>query len=154
MDRDALLVAALGAAVVGCTAGREDDPAPVPTTPSPTPAAADVALLESWWRRERSLAASLPASYIPLRNNHLTRAAAVAEHLAALGAAPPSPPAPVPVADHAKAARDAAARYVAELTGAASADVAVLGAELAAGARQHAVVLAALAAPRPSGTPR
>jgi hypothetical protein len=102
----------------------------------------DVALLTAWLVSERRLLASLPPAAAPLRNAHATRAAAVAEHLAARGAPVPSGPSTSPVRDAATAPRDASSRYLADVARAASADVAVLGAELAAGARQHAVVLA------------
>ena len=140
MDRRAFLGAALGAAVA-CT--RRAAPRPLPTaTPAPTPTVdPDVALLTSWWLSERRLLASLPAAAAPLRAAHATRADAVAEHLAARGATPPAAPTAAPSRDAARTMEDASARYLADLARAASADVAVLGAELAAGARQHAVVL-------------
>jgi hypothetical protein len=147
VDRRGLLGAALGlaagAAVAGCTNGGGTSPTPAPTTPSPTPTLdPDLAILTAWWQSERRLLDSLPTTAAPLRAAHAARLAAVAEHLAARGAPPPSPsPSPRPVTALVKAELDASARYLKDLAAVASNDVAVLGAELAAGARQHATVL-------------
>ena len=157
MDRDALLTAALGAAVlVGCTPGRrEAAPTPSPSSPSPSPVEdPDVAVLVEWHGAEGALAFRYDAlvkavpALAPLRANHRTRADAVAEHLTRLGGTP-SPgavvnPSASPAAlakSLAKAERDHAARVLSRLSRVRDPDVAVLGAELAAGARQHAVLL-------------
>lgn len=157
MDRDALLAAALGAAVLsGCTSGDERPPRPTASpTPTPSPVDPDVALLRSWATAERALAAryapavrAVPALK-PLRANHLARATAVADHLRARGtvapAVPRQPRAPRETAALLRALADAetrqAARYVAALARVRDPLVAMLGAELAAGARQHATVL-------------
>jgi hypothetical protein len=155
MDRDALLVAALGAAVLtGCTPDRQPRPTPS-ASPSLAPTDPDVATLRAWASAERSIAArygtlvrTVP-SLKPLRANHLARAAAVEERLAFLGAAPPSPPATEALrgkpaallSAFAAAERRLAARYLADLRALRDPALAVVGAELAAGARQHAVVL-------------
>jgi hypothetical protein len=160
VDRDALLVASLGAAVLtGCTTS--PSPAPLPSgspspSPSVTPAAdPDVALLVTWASRERVLAAryaalarSVPA-LAPLRANHTSRAAAVERLVAERGGRlletkPPralTGPRRDVVAAFVTAERRLAARYVAALRDVRDPDVAVLGAELAAGARQHAALL-------------
>ena len=155
MDRDALLTAALGVAVLsGCTATRRTAPPAPSPTPSPL-AHPDVAVLVEWGEAERALAfryaplVKAVAALAPLRANHLARAEAVDEHLARLGGGTPSPGAVVnpsaPPATLAKALakleRDHAARCLSVLARVRDADVAVLGAELAAGARQHAVLL-------------
>jgi hypothetical protein len=157
VDRDALLVAALGAAVLtGCTTS--PSPAPLPSgspSASRAPVDPDVALLATWASRERVLAAryaalarSVPA-LAPLRANHTARAAAVERLVAARGGTPletePPPALKGPrrdvVAAFVTAERRLAARYVAALRDVRDPDVAVLGAELAAGARQHAALL-------------
>lgn len=156
MDRDAALVAALGAAVLaGCTERRVAVP-PTPSGPvTPSPADPDVATLAAWSASEQRLAVlyaplvrAVP-SLAALRRNHTARARAVEGRLRALGSARASISRPVaphgrPVAlaaGLAAAERKAAAAYVAALSGLRDPDVAVLGAELAAGARQHVVVL-------------
>jgi hypothetical protein len=156
MDRNAALAAALGAAVLaGCTADREA--APAPTTPSattPPPADPDLALLSGWYAAERRLAARyavlvrrVPA-LAPLRANHDTRADAVRDHLLVRGASPAEQPgAPLRgaprslVKSFAAAERRLAAAYLSELARVTDPKVATLGAELAAGARQHATLL-------------
>ena len=133
MDREGLLVAALGAAVLtGCT--RHDTPAPTPT-PSPT-TDPRVAVLAAWWTTEATLHASTPPSHVPFRNAHRARLAAIEERLAALGATPPPPPRAGRL-DLAGAERS----YTRSLAGLSDPDPVTLGAELAAGARQHAAVL-------------
>lgn len=152
-DRRALLLGALGVAVAGCTSGGGDDPSPTPaqSTASPTPATPpDAALLTAWWLTERRLHDALPASYVPFRAAHEARIAAVEEHLRALGAPVPTAPAPKRIDDHTKAAIVASAGYLGDVRRAVSPDVAVLGAELAAGARQDAMVLAALPSKAPA----
>jgi hypothetical protein len=153
VDRRAAL-AALGALVVtACTERRHALP-PSPSASSPPPVDPDVTTLVSWSASERRLA----LLYAPLlgkapalralRDNHTARAAAVADRLAVRGLSPSPVPTPVRkggvpalvaalVADE----REAATRYLAALGRIADPGVAVLGAELAAGARQHAVVL-------------
>jgi hypothetical protein len=157
VDRDAALVAALGAAVLaGCTQRRVPVP-PSPSRSSTASPAADpaVAVLLGWEASERRLAA-LHASALrrvpgltTLRRNHLARAGAIADRLRARGVASPSPtPAvrplhgkpPALVAALVAAERGAATAYLGALAR-VDADLATLGAELAAGARQHAVVL-------------
>lgn len=154
MDRDALLAAALGAAVLtGCTVPRR-----VPALPSPTPSPPpdpDVALLRSWGAAERRAvtAYDTPVRTSPalntLRANHLARAAAVEALLAERGASP-SPPAlaapvlPAPVALE----RALVAGYLRDLGAVTDPGVAVLGAELAAGARQHLALLPLVPAPK------
>ena len=164
MDRDALLAAALGAAVLtGCTTSSPTPPGPTPSpTPSATPEDPDLALLTAWATDERVLAAryapavrAVPA-LAALRANHVTRAAAVVEHLRVRGAAAPAVPAQPPtkaapralVAALADAERRLAGRYVAALGGVRDPLVVTLGAELAAGARQHAALLALVPVPR------
>jgi hypothetical protein len=146
VDRDALLAAALGAAVVtGCTAPRRVPALPSPSTsPPPDP---DAALLSSWALAERRTAGLYAATgpLATLRANHLARAAAAEALLAARGASPSPPPAvparPAAVAALVAAERALAAGYVAALGRVTDSAVAVLGAELAAGARQHAALL-------------
>jgi hypothetical protein len=147
VDRDALLAAALGAAVLtGCTAPRR-----VPALPSPSPSSApppdpDAALLSSWAASERRVAGLYgPGGPLaPLRANHLARAVAVEALLVARGASPapsPAPARPAAVAALLTAERSLATAYLASLARAGDPAVAVLGAELAAGARQHAALL-------------
>jgi len=157
VDRDALLAAALGAAVLsGCTSGSGSRPTPAPTpTPSASPADPDLALLRSWATAERALAAryapavrAVPALKA-LRANHLARATAVVDHLRVRGAVAPAVPrqprAPRDTRALVRGLADAesrqAARYLAALARVRDPLVAMLGAELAAGARQHATVL-------------
>lgn len=152
MDRDALLVAALGAAVLGaCTPDR------TPALPSPTSSVSpstvdpDVAVLTAWALAERNIAArygllvtKVPALK-PLRANHLARAAYVASLRPGITVTPTATPlrgAPkVVVPAFVKAEKALAVSYVAALAGVRDPDVAALGAELAAGARQHAALL-------------
>lgn len=160
MDSDALLVAALGAAVLtGCTPS-----APVPSpsvSPSVPPSAdPDVAVVSAWAVEERSLAARygplaarVPA-LAPLRANHLARAAACEALLSARGAVVPHatgrPSNGAPralMAAFATVERRLAARYLTDVALVRDADVAVLGAELAAGARQHALALSVVRVP-------
>lgn len=147
MDRDALLAAALGAAVLtGCTS--DDDPAPTPRPGPPTGHSSrdvdpDLPIVLAWWVSEHHLQKATPATYVPLRAARAERIAAMAERLLALGGNTNSP-GPKPIADLAKAERDASARYLVSLARVTDPAVAVLGAELAAGARQHATVLALL----------
>lgn len=149
-----MLAAALGAAVLaGCTrsSGR-----PEPTaspTPSPSPVDPDVAVLTAWYAAERGIADRYGTPTGPvlkaLRANHLARADAVLDHLRVRGVVAPTPvPRPAlrgKTASLVRAFRDAekalASRYVTGLGAIRDPKVAVLGAELAAGARQHAVVL-------------
>ncbi|HVF05761.1 MAG TPA: hypothetical protein VNA20_13045 [Frankiaceae bacterium] len=166
MDRDVVLAAALGAAVAaGCTTSER--PAPEPTaavTPTPTavPEDPDVVALRSWLAAERRLAARYAAvvrqvpALRPLRVNHTTRATALTDHLRARGV-DPGPAATVAplrgkpgtvVRTLARAERDLAAAYVATLPKVGDTAVLLLGAEFAAGARQHAVVLAQVEVPR------
>ncbi len=159
MDRDAVLAAALGAAVLtGCT-GRARRSAPTPSAPppsaSPTPTDPDVATLLSWAAAERSIAARYAAfarsvpSLAALRTNHLARAEAVEEQLAFRGVRVVDAPATPPlrgarrsvVRAFATAERRLAADYLRDLRALRDAGLAVLGAELATGARQHAIVL-------------
>ncbi|HEU0132823.1 MAG TPA: hypothetical protein VFQ85_17725 [Mycobacteriales bacterium] len=160
MDRDALLVAALGAAVLtGCTP-RSDRPGPA--TPSPLPSLApdpDQALLAAWAAAERLAAArydrpvrAIPA-LAPLRANHLARARAVEARLTASPSAAPAPPAlggpPAAVVRAlVTAERALAASYAAAVARAADPEVVLLGATLAAGARQHAALLPILPLPK------
>jgi hypothetical protein len=152
VDRDALLVAALGAAVLGaCTPDR------TPALPSPTvsvpasPVDPDVAVLTAWALAERNIAArygllvtKVPALK-PLRTNHLARSAYAASLRPGITVTPTAKPlhgAPkLVVPAFAKAERALATSYVAALAGVRDPDVAALGAELAAGARQHAALL-------------
>ncbi|MDQ1712594.1 MAG: hypothetical protein QOE45_2044 [Frankiaceae bacterium] len=151
MDRDALLAAALGAAVLtGCTAPRRV-PSPSPTPPPVDP---DVAVLRSWAALERRAVATYDVAVrtapalAPLRANHLARAAAVEALLATRGATP-SPATPASRApDPSSAERGLVAAILASLPRVADPDVAVLGAELAAGARQHATLLPLVPRPR------
>jgi hypothetical protein len=163
VDRDAVLAAALGAAVLtGCTSPSRPAPTPSPSPSVPPPVDPDVAVLLSWAAAERSLAAryatavhAVPALK-PLRANHLARVAAAADHLRVRGVVPPPPPARAPlrgtpaslVRALADAERRLAAGYLADLTGVQNPKVAVLGAELLAGARQHATVLALVPLPK------
>lgn len=149
-----MLAAALGAAVLaGCTRS-PDPPGPTPSpTPSPSPLDPDVAVLTAWYAAERGIADRYgrPAGPVlkALRANHVERAGAVLDHLRVRGVAAPTP-APRPAlrgrtASLVRAFRDAekalAGRYVLGLAAIRDPKVAVLGAELAAGARQHAVLL-------------
>ena len=164
MDRDALLTAALGAAVLtGCTPGRRDA-APPPESPSPSASPTvgpDVAVVVEWADAENALAfryatlvKSVPA-LAPLRANHLARAEAVSEHLARLGGTP-SPaavlhrklPLPALVRSLTEAEREHATRVLARLSRLRDPDLVALGAELAAGARQHAVLLGLVPLPK------
>jgi hypothetical protein len=154
VDRDAVLAAALGAAALaGCT--RAADP-PGPTsspTPSPPPVDPDVAVLTAWYAAECGIADRYGKPTGPvlkaLRANHLARADAVLDHLRVRGVVAPTPAARPPLrgktASLVSAFRDAeralAGRYVLGLGAIRDPKVAVLGAELAAGARQHAVLL-------------
>jgi hypothetical protein len=155
VDRDALLAAALGAAVLtGCTVPRRVPALPSPT-PSPSPPDPDVALLRSWAAGERRAvtAYDTPVRTSPalntLRANHLARAAALEALLAERGASP-SPPAiaapglPAPVAME----RALVAGYLRDLAAVTDPVIAVLGAELAAGARQHLALLPLVPAPK------
>jgi len=149
-----VLAAALGAAVLaGCTRS-SSPPRPSPSpSPSPTPVDPDVAVLTAWYAAEHGIAARYGSPKGPvlkaLRANHLARADAVLDHLRVRGAGPPTPVPQPPLrgktASLVKAFREAeralAGRYVTGLGAIRDPKVAVLGAELAAGARQHAVVL-------------
>lgn len=159
-----MLAAALGTAVLAACTPSSPDPAPAPSpgTPSPTPVDPDVALLRTWSADERVLAARYAAlvravpALKPLRANHVARAAAVADHLRVRGAAPLPIPAqaaskarpPALVDALADAERRLGARYLAALASVRDPKVAVLGAELAAGARQHVAVLRLVPLPR------
>jgi hypothetical protein len=146
VDRDALLAAALGAAVLtGCTAPRRV-PALPSLSPSPAPPDPDAALLSSWALSERRVAGLYGPTgpLAPLRANHLARAAAAEALLVARGTSPSPPPAPArpaAVAALVAAERSLATGYLASLPRVTDPSVAVLGAELAAGARQHAALL-------------
>ena len=151
MDRDALLAAALGTAVLtGCTTSRRDPaPTPSPTTPSPTPVDPDLATLRTWWTAEIRLSrayARASREIRPLGANHAARAAAVADHLRVRRAPLPARPAARALSRAAlrTAERRLAADLLADLAGVRDPLVATLGAELAAGARQHATLLGLL----------
>ncbi len=135
MDREGLLVAALGAAVLtGCTS--HDEPAPTPTpTPSPT-ADPEALVLTSWWTQEETLYANTPPSHVPFRAAHRARRTAIEERLRARGVPIPGEPERWTL-DLAGAER----AYTRSLAGLTDPDLVTLGAELAAGARQHAAVL-------------
>ena len=165
MDRDSLLAAALGAAVLtGCTSRSRPAPAPSASpTPSPAPTDPDVAVLSGWIVEESRLADAYGAiverlpSIAPLAGNHRDRAEELVTQVARRGAVPPrggpgggartGSPGRV-VAELARLEREAAARYLTALGRVADPGVAVLGAELAAGARQHAAVLRRVRTPR------
>ena len=158
-----MLVAALGAAVLaGCTTSGAPDPEP---SESPTPTAPedpDAAQLRAWLALEQryadryAAAATRVATLKALRSNHTARADAVADHLRVRGLLPPDR-VPVPALRGApasvartlaRAERELAGRYVAALPRVTDPRVVVLGAELAAGARQHAELLALVRMPR------
>lgn len=135
MDREALLVAALGAAVLtGCTHHDARKPAPRPT-PSPT-TDPEAVVLAAWWAQEETLYSATPPGHLPFRAAHRARRIAIEERLRARGLPLPSQPERWTL-DLAGAERS----YVRSLAGLTDPDLVTLGAELAAGARQHAVVL-------------
>ncbi len=155
MDRAAFVAAAGVAFLAACTDRRHPaPPLPSPSSASPTPDP-DAAVLTAWSASEQRLAALYapvvhPAAAIAaLRANHVARAAAVAEHLrvrglvaaSAAAVAPLRGKPPAVVTALVAAERAAATGYLAALSRVSDPDVAVLGAELAAGARQHATVL-------------
>lgn len=107
----------------------------------------DVAILSAWWQSERRLRAALPAAATALRDAHHARAVAVAEQLVVRDAPLPTDPAP-PTRPASQEEAAAYTRYVSALDSITSPDVAVLGAELAAGARQAATILALTAVRR------
>lgn len=156
VDRDRRLLVAFGAlALTGCTPSRRPSPTPAPTTPTPTPLSApDLAVLRRWALAERhivmrysALVGKMP-DLIPLRQNHAVRAEAVERRLPERPVLPRTGPldgrVPEVVRAFVAAERALAESYLADLAGLADPANAVLGAELAAGARQHVVILRAV----------
>lgn len=151
MDRDAVLVAALGTAVLAaCTSSSPPAPTPSPSTPSPEPVDPDLALLLGWHTAELTMAARYGGGNVPVFGDlHRAHARDVADHLRVRGEPPPPPPSRGPYRGRrpallkalARAERDLAARYQAALADVRDPKVALLGAELAASARQCAAVL-------------
>lgn len=157
MDRDALLAAALGTAVLtGCTSSGDDDPtpAPAPSSPTPDPVDPDITILRGWWSAEFTLmrmcaagARKTPALRA-LAQNHNARLNAVADHLRVRDEPQPRiPAAQQPAVTLAALTRDErrlVTGYLDDLPRVTDPLVVTLGAELAAGARQHAVLLGLL----------
>jgi hypothetical protein len=152
VDRDALLVAALGAAVLGACTPDRTPALPSPSAPGTTPPVdPDVAVLAAWALAERNIAArygllvSKVPALKPLRANHLARSAYAASLRPGITVHPTATPlhgAPkLVVKAFVKAEKALAVSYVTALAGVRDPAVATLGAELAAGARQHAALL-------------
>ena len=157
MDRDALLAAALGAAVLtGCTSSGDDDPTPtpVPSSPSPEPYDTDITVLRGWWSAELTLMRMCAAgqrktpALRALAQNHNARLNAVADHLRVRDEPQPRIPAvkqpAVPLAALTSDERHLVTGYLDDLPRVIDPLVVTLGAELAAGARQHATLLGLL----------
>lgn len=147
MNRRDVLAGAVASLVLGACTRRRRRVVPSPTaTRSPTPVP-DGDLLAAWYAAEQRLvrlSGTVPGA-ASVRADHLIRSRAILDRLHVLGLGPPTVTLP-PAVPHAKAAlataEGAAARtYVAALPAVVDPAVAVLGAELAAGARAAAVAL-------------
>ena len=91
MDRDAVLVAALGAAVLsGCTSPSRPAPTPTPTTPEPVDP--DIALLTAWYLEEAAMRLRYPGNAPPLSDAHGAHLSDIGDHLRVRGEPPPVVP--------------------------------------------------------------
>jgi len=153
VDRDAALVAALGAAVLGaaCTSSSKPTPTPSPTTPSPAPVDPDIAVLKGWYLAESAMARRYGGGNAPdFGDWHRGHLLDIGDFLRVRGEPPPRVPRGRVPLRGARAEllkllggheRTLAAEYQGMLAGVRDPKVATLGAELSAACRQYAAIM-------------